>query len=119
MQMILMKSVTECPNGSIWKNKKAVSPLIATLMLVFFAIVLGMVIVSWTSATDFSVQEKVSTQAMCTEFLDLSTLPSYPLCYDATVGLFKFAIRNQGFVDVSGIQFTVVGNMSSGEKPIT
>lgn len=88
-----------------FKTKKGVSPLIATILLIAFAVALGSVIMNWglnldlsdrCNALDFQLR-KIVDKDMCTGGSGES---SY----------FNFILDNKGSVDIQGMSFLVIGD---------
>lgn len=75
-------------------NKRALSPLIATVLLIAFAVALGVMIMTWTSQLPSS-----SSQCEAVSLIDSG------ICYNGEELVVK--IRNNGDVNVDGISFEV------------
>lgn len=87
-------------------NKKGVSPLIATVLLISFAVALGSVVLNWGKNLDVSPGNDCSSVS-----LQLRELGTYQACYG---GLGKdtyinFMLDNKGSVDVEGIGIWIFG----------
>lgn len=75
-------------------NKKALSPLIATVLLIAFAVALGVMIMTWT-------QSIPNSNVNCAEIV----LEEQNICY--TGEQIRLQVRNSGKVDISGIQMRI------------
>ncbi|MAG16138.1 hypothetical protein CMO88_03690 [Candidatus Woesearchaeota archaeon] len=107
-----MSSVT------FFANKKGVSPLIATVLLIAFAVALGAVIMNWGRGF---VQDQTANVEQTTEVevgcaldvqLKVSEIGGTPqLCYggSSTEGYFEFTLDNQGRKDVKEIGIIIHG----------
>jgi len=102
----------------ILKSKKGVSPLIATVLLIAFAVALGAVVMNWgrTYVEDTAkfAREKSDTEIMCSSDVKLSWLEIKNvkrLCYEyTTTTKLNFTIENTGKLDIVGLAVTVVGS---------
>ncbi len=106
--------------GKIFQNKKAVSPLIATVLLIAFAVALGAVVMNWGS--DYVKQTAKSTSAKsdadirCSTETDLNIieLDGRPkLCYNSANKEIEFILENRANTNAEGIQVTVFGAPST------
>jgi len=90
-------------------NKKAVSPLIATVLLIAFAVALGAVVMNW------SVKYAPATHGcddMNIRFEELGNNPD--VCFNAQQQTVIFTINNIG-QSIDGVKATVIGTQSSQE----
>jgi len=103
----------------ILKSKKGVSPLIATVLLIAFAVALGAVVMNWgrTYVEDTAkfAREKSDIEIKCSsdvklEFLKIKDVKHICYYYDASNLKVNFTVENTGKLDVYGLQVTVVGN---------
>lgn len=95
----------------ISKNKKAVSPLIATILLIAFAVALGAVVMSWGRSVDIS-KEIDSTQKCSGTSLKVDTIDGVPQIFysgEENNGFVEFTIENNGKEDILGLIVWVVG----------
>ena len=97
-------------------NRKAVSPLIATVLLIAFAIALGAVVMNWgkgfVEATAKDVSDKSAQDFTCQQDIQLGIkeIAGVPkICYNTT-GYIKVMLENTGRSDISGIQYAVFDN---------
>ncbi|MBD3313396.1 hypothetical protein GF345_03055 [Candidatus Woesearchaeota archaeon] len=106
-------------------DKKAVSPLIATVLLIAFAVALGAVVMNWGRSyvedTAEFAQEKSSTEITCsmdirTEIIKIGETSQ--ICYDDDAETLNFTIQNSGTVRVDGLRIQAIGNSSIVSKEI-
>lgn len=87
--------------------KKAVSPLIATVLLIAFAVALGAVVMNWS----FKYAPSVNTCESIT--LQFETLQNRPdICFDPAQNTVKFTLRN-GNTQLKGIKAIIIGSQGS------
>lgn len=100
---------------SILLNKKAVSPLIATVLLIAFAVSLGVVVMNWgrdyveTTAKDTS--EKVDADLSCQMDIKLGVKnigKIEKLCYNGSGKIIEVMLENTGRKDISGIRIITI-----------
>ncbi len=86
-------------------NKKGISPLISTLLLIFFAIALGLVVMSWGKTSQIQEQP-----ASCEDLsLSLVSLPDMPdACYKD--GNLRYTIENSGYASVDGLKVFILSD---------
>ena len=88
-------------------NKKAVSPLIATLLLIFAAVVLGVLVMNWGRA-------QVEAGAKCSVVTDMKFIEIGgvdQICYSAAEkGFIEFTVENGVNVDIEKLHFRVIGS---------
>lgn len=84
-------------------NKKGVSPLIATVLLISFAVALGAVVMNWAGSLSHGSElcEGASVQIAQANAVK-------QICYDGQKQQLRATIIN-GETHVSGVRFTVVG----------
>ncbi len=102
-----------------FQTKKAVSPLIATVLLIAFTVALGAVVMNWgrgyVEETAAFAKEKSNTQIGCAMDLGLKFHRIggvLQVCYNDTTpssSLLKFTIENSGTRDIEKIQATLIG----------
>jgi len=100
-----------------FKSKRAVSPLIATVLLIAFAVALGAVVMNWgrtyVEDTAAFAREKSDTEIKCSsdvklDFLEVRNVKR--LCYEyTTTTKLNFTVENIGKLDIVGLAVTVVG----------
>jgi len=99
------------------KSKRGVSPLIATVLLIAFAVALGAVVMNWgrtyVEDTAAFAREKSDTEIKCSSDVKLAFLEVRNvkrLCYSyTTTTKLNFTVENTGKLDVVGLAVTVVG----------
>jgi len=91
----------------IMKNKKAISPVIATVILLAIAIGLGVVAMNWGRA----YLEISSTCAIDTKMKIVSVNNIPQICYQAGEdGFIQFLIENGPNTDIEKLQLRAIGN---------
>jgi len=99
----------------IIKNKKGVSPLIATILLIAFAVALGAVIMSWGRNISFPVKEQVNENCVKVSIAieKINNIPQ--VFYGGTEknGFVKFTIENDGEKDIEGIIIWIIGEKNT------
>lgn len=102
-------------------NKKAVSPLIATVLLIAFAVALGAVVMNWgrsyVESTAAYAEEKSDLQIVCSRDINLrfnDNIQNY-LCYNVTGDLENesdvyFIVENAGTIDIEELQVSLIGD---------
>lgn len=87
-------------------NKKGISPLISTFLLIFFAIALGLIVMSWGK----TVQLEEAEEASCGEVsLDVVSVPGQAdICYKD--GKLKFTAENSGHVYIDGLRIFIISD---------
>ena len=106
-------------------GKRAVSPLIATVLLIAFAVALGAVVMSW-GRSYVEDQIDISSGSSAVQFIcsqdvkiEVSKIRGEPqLCYDSTSGRIDAILQNTGNYDVDNIQLGVIGNDVSTNNSI-
>ena len=99
-------------------GKKAVSPLIATVLLIAFAVALGAVVMNWgrsyVETTTVFAEEKSNVQIICSRDIYLRFNDNVPnfLCYndtDPSNSYAQFIVENDGTTNVEELQITLIG----------
>ena len=91
-----------------FNSKRGVSPLIATVLLIAFAVALGSVVMNWGLNLNLGQsQDKCKNTEIKTR-----DIGSFEACYGgfAQNGYINFIIDNTGSSDISGIAIWVVGD---------
>ena len=100
--------------------KKGVSPLIATVLLIAFAVALGAVVMNWGRAyvqdTQESVRQKGEVDVKCSSDVRLKIgkiANTIQLCYGGggTSGYVNVLVINDGITDIDSLRFAVVGTL--------
>ena len=98
--------------------KKGVSPLIATVLLIAFAVALGAVVMNWgrtyVQDTQNTVRDKGDLDVKCSSDVRLKVgkiSNIIQFCYGGggTGGYVNMLIINDGIVDIDSLRFAVVG----------
>ncbi len=85
------------------QNKKAVSPLIATVLLIAFAVSLGAVLLTYLT----SFGECSGTE------IEIPTLNSEPeVCYNTQTSKLEFTVENTGSEDIEYLKLALTGALS-------
>ncbi len=115
---------------SFFRNRKGVSPLIATVLLIAFAVALGAIVMSWGKSyitqTQTDVQNKGNLQMTCSEDVGINILSiagSFDACYNdsnsSAKGKVEFTLKNSGSEALAGLKVQVITNVSVNETDIT
>ncbi len=87
-------------------NKKGIAPLVATLLLISFAVALGVVIMTFGRA-----QVELEAQCPINVGLKLSKIGGVEqLCYDAAKRDLSFTVENGVNIDIEGLVVNVIGS---------
>lgn len=92
-------------------NKRGVSPLIATILLISFAVALGSVVLNWGRNLDISKPgDKCASIS-----IKLLTVDGFHVCYSVAGAdsHIKFIIENIGNFDVDGLGVWITGEKST------
>ena len=92
----------------IFVSKKGVSPLIATVLLIAFAVALGSVVMNWGLNLNLG---KSSDKCRNME-IKIRSIDVAEVCFGGfgTNGYINFIIDNTGSVDVSGLAIWIIGD---------
>jgi flagellin-like protein len=86
-------------------NKRGISPIIATLLLISFAVAIGVVIMNFGRA-----QVELEAQCAIDAGMKLANIGGEKeICYDAGSKTVKFTIENGVNIKVEGLIFNVIG----------
>ena len=91
----------------IFNSKKGVSPLIATILLIAFAVALGSVIMNWGLNLDLGKpDDKCGNVAV-----KIRNIDNFEVCYGdfGQNGYINFILDNIGTADISGLTILIVG----------
>lgn len=93
---------------SLFKSKKGVSPLIATVLLIAFAVALGSVVMNW----GLNLELGKSTDKCRDVEIKIRNIDVAEVCFGGfgTNGYINFIIDNVGLVDISGLAIWIVGD---------
>ena len=95
----------------IFNSKKGVSPLIATILLIAFAVALGSVIMNWGLNLDLGKpDDKCGNVAV-----KIRNIGNFEACYGdfGQNGYINFILDNVGAVDISGLTILIVGEKNT------
>lgn len=119
------KSIVRFAGSRIFVNKKAVSPLIATVLLIAFAVALGAVVMNWgrgyVDETTAFATEKSNKEIRCSmdinmKFIEFDDVKQ--ICLDNGTNTINFTIHNSGTVAIEGVKVQAIGNSSVVEQDI-
>ena len=87
--------------------KRGVSPLIATILLISFAVALGSVVLNWGKNIDMSKSEDTCSGAS----IKIKSIGNSEVCYAGSGenGYINFIISNNGDIDIAGLAIWIVG----------
>ncbi|HLG24622.1 MAG TPA: archaellin/type IV pilin N-terminal domain-containing protein [Candidatus Nanoarchaeia archaeon] len=88
-------------------SKKGVSPLIATVLLIAFAVALGSVVINWGLSIDLGGNDKCRNVEISARVSDYGEA-----CYggQGKDGYVRFSIDNRGTEDITGIALWMMGS---------
>lgn len=90
-------------------NKRGISPLIATLLLISFAVALGVVIMNFGRA-----QVELEAQCPINVGLKISNIGGQDdICYNAATKQLKFTIENGVNIKVEGLIANIIGTQQA------
>ncbi|PIZ51222.1 hypothetical protein COY27_04325 [Candidatus Woesearchaeota archaeon CG_4_10_14_0_2_um_filter_33_13] len=90
-------------------KKKGITPIMATILLISFAVALGVVIMSFGQA-----QVEESAQCPIDINLKLSTIGGEDqLCYDSISKEVRFTLENGVNIKVEGLVFNIIGSVEA------
>ena len=96
-------------------NKKGISPLIATLLLISFAVALGVVIMNFGRA-----QVELEAECPINIGLIISNIGGEDqFCYDSATKEIRFTLENGVNIKVEGLIFNVIGTQQAESSEIT
>ena len=92
----------------VTNSKKGVSPLIATILLIAFAVALGSVVMNWGLNLNLGRPTDICRNVE----IKVRSTDLYDVCYGGvgTNGYLNFIIDNTGTVDINGLAIWVVGD---------
>ena len=102
-------------------NKKGISPLIATVLLIAFAVALGAVVMNWgrsyVEETSIQSAETSDTKVTCAqkvkiEIVEVAKTPK--ICYNTDSGEIEITLQNRGEVALEGLLFNALGIEGTG-----
>ncbi len=99
-------------------NKRGVSPLVATLILIMFSVALGALVMNWGKAYIEERAEFVTgakTSPLSCDHIDLAIIKvgdTQQICTNPTSGMLRIDIENGVGSQVDNIQLRIVGTQS-------
>src|SRR3989344_4899144 len=93
------------------KSKKGVSPLIATILLIAFAVALGSVVMNWGLNLNLG-----SSRDMCRSVeVKIRNIDVAEVCFGGVGinGYINFVLDNTGGIDISGLSIWMVGDQGT------
>lgn len=96
---------------NIFKSKKGVSPLIATTLLIAFAVALGSVVMNWGLNLNIGKSFDLCENAA----IKIREISNSEVCYGGfgTNGYINFILDNVGSVDINGLTLLIIGEKGS------
>ena len=101
-------------------GKKGVSPLIATVLLIAFAVALGAVVMNWgkdyVETTAKNAGDKSNMELACHQDIDIDIkeIQGVPkLCYNTSSTYVEFILDNNGEKNIEGMRFVVFDSSSN------
>jgi len=95
---------------------KALSPLVAEVLLIAFVVGVGAIIATWvttfTKSSSATVEKQSSAQITCT-YGSIKFLSSPPLTYNSTSGNFTGAVENNGNIALGNVRLQVIYDNST------
>lgn len=101
----------------MFRNKRGMSPLVATIILILFAVVLGVIILNWGRA-------QIVKSAKCPINCDMNIvyLNGKPqICYagQGDTGYIEFYLENGVNIDVAGVLLRIIGDKDLYQTEVT
>jgi len=100
-------------------KKKGVSPLIATVLLIAFAVALGAVVMNWgrtyVEETADKAKQTSDTKVSCSMDVGMKYVTingAKQLCYNTTDDRVQFTLINSGTKKIESIQVMIIGESS-------
>ncbi len=88
-------------------NKKGISPLIATVLLIAFAVALGAVVMSWGKA--YVTMDDTERFACNKAEIKIHEIQGPELSFSRSGNYVSFMVDNTGSIDITGIRVWVIG----------
>jgi len=95
------------PKSNIFFKKRGVSPLIATVLLISFAVALGAVVMNWGRNLDISISGEICSGVS----IKIRNINNVGVCYAGAGenGYINFIIDNNGNRNVDGLGVWIIG----------
>ena len=90
------------------KSKRGISPLIATVLLIAFAVALGAVVMSWGKT--YVAMDDTERVACNKADLKIHEIQGPELSFSRAGNYVSFMIDNTGSIDITGIRIWVIGD---------
>lgn len=87
-------------------SKKAITPLISTILLVSFAVLLGILVMNWGQTTYAAEQGTNICENSALAVVTINEVAE--ICYQSNN--IKFTIENQGQTEVAGFKISLIGD---------
>ena len=106
-------------------NKKAISPLIATVLLIAFSISVGVLVVNWgqnyVENQTREAGERADTQMACGLDVDLDFVyaGATPQICDEGPGNIKFTLENSARTSIKNLTVNILGNNNTNSTVLT
>ena len=103
-------------------NKRAVSPLIATVLLMAFAVALGAIVMTWGKnyVTDTTHNAENDNGIKCAFDVAgevIGTEGSAKACYDQVAHTLSFIFKNNAYEEFSGLKVTLFDDQNNIDSP--
>ncbi len=93
------------------KGKKGISPLIATILLIAFAVALGAVVMSWGRDPDLHGLDQEMVEACRGVSIDIEKIGGVEqISYINADRIVRFTVLNSGSRDISQLMVTIIGD---------
>ena len=106
----------------MFKSKRGISPLIATVLLIAFAVALGAVVMNWgrSYVEETARQSGITsdTRVTCAQQVNLEVVQvgRVPrICYNSNERVIDVTMTNSGDVEILGVLFNVLGENGVAE----
>ena len=86
--------------------KKAISPLVSSILLISFAVVLGMIVMSWGKTTAATVVLPETCEGVSLNIIKIAG--EEQICYKE--GSIYATIENNGVIELAGINANIISN---------
>jgi hypothetical protein len=96
-------------------NKRAITPLISTILLVSFAVLLGVIVMNWGRTTYAAKEETNSCEESGLGIIEINEVAE--ICHKD--GQMKFTIENQGQSQVTGFKISMLGETGIQQLELT
>jgi len=101
--------------GKMVRTRRGVSPLIATVLLIAFAVALGAVVMNWSRSFTGEQMETAQQTAGVASACDVNVRMNLVeiggierMCYDNSSRTGSFIVKNNGNFDIEGLQVQII-----------